>query len=91
MDPPQHFFPVTSIVSWASHAFPKMWSLMIVKHNYNIITFVPMKVFKGKLPNFANTMDVLVVFRTLSKDLRNLQYTTSITSIFLKLTQTSQI
>jgi hypothetical protein len=50
-----------------------------------------MKVFKGKLPNFANTMDVLVVFRTPSKDLRNLQYTTSITSIFLKLTQTSQI
>jgi hypothetical protein len=29
-NPAQHFFPATSIVNWASHAFPKMWSLMIV-------------------------------------------------------------
>ncbi len=28
MDPTQHFFPATSIASWASHAFPKMRSLV---------------------------------------------------------------
>jgi hypothetical protein len=26
----QHFFYVTNITNWASHAFPKMWSLMTV-------------------------------------------------------------
>ncbi len=30
MDPAQHFFPVASIVSWASHAFLKMRSLVIM-------------------------------------------------------------
>jgi hypothetical protein len=46
--------------------------------------------FKGDLPNSASTMDVLVVFRTSSMNLKNPQYITSIASIFLESTQTSQ-
>jgi hypothetical protein len=38
----------------------------------------------------VNTMDVLVVFRTPSRDMKNPSYTTSIASIFLESTQTSQ-
>ncbi len=34
-DPTQHFFPATSIMSWASHAFLKMRSLMtVLTHNH---------------------------------------------------------
>jgi hypothetical protein len=44
---------------------------------------------RGICQIFANTMDVLVVFYTPSKDLKNLCYTISVASIFLESTQTS--
>jgi hypothetical protein len=90
-DPAQNFFLATSITSWASHAFPKMQSLVTVfTRLYYNNTYPHAKCSKGNLPNFASMMDVLVVFCTPSRDLRNPRYTTSIASLFLESTQTSQ-
>jgi hypothetical protein len=52
MDPAQHFFLVASIASWASQAFPKMWSsdhvhMVIVQQHLS-----PCKVFKGEFAKF---------------------------------------
>jgi hypothetical protein len=72
IDPAQHFFLVESIASWASHAFPKMQSLMNVLTQLLYNNNCPhAKWSKRNLPNCVSTMDVLIVFRALSRDLRN--------------------
>jgi hypothetical protein len=55
-----------------------------------VVVFVPMQnVQRGILSYSANMMDMLVIFRTQSKDLKNFWYTISITFIVLESTQTS--
>jgi hypothetical protein len=73
----------------------KSWCSILLTHAKKFVfegdTIKLVQTFKylGILLESTPTLDVLVVFRALSKDLKNPQYTTSITFIFFESTQTS--